>query len=369
MAGYKPRDGFDKVRDSLYARIMRVDNGSVSALLINVDLLLFPPKLKDRLIEKLKGQNQDHHFLFLAATHTHNGVGGWDDSPVGQLILGSYDDQWVEEIAARLAEAVTRLNPQPAKISPWEIDASEWVENRIAFDKGKKDGMLRGFTVERKDNKKALFFTYSAHATSIPKEIRHLSADYPADVIKLAEREFDFGMYMAGMVGSHRFVWFPDQYDEYVPKVSGLLYQRISERKEEAYTDQLSITSAHIPIPFGPSQMRISKDWKVRDWVFRWMINPLEGELTVLALGDILLIGTPCDFSGEIYVEEALGALAASKGKHLLITSFNGNYNGYITYDGHYDSVEKDEVRTMNWVGPHYGSYFARMIRALFERM
>lgn len=367
MAGYKPRPRFESVHDSLYARIIEVSNGYSTAFLINVDLLLFPPLLKERIEIKLKEKGLKP-FLYLAATHTHNGVGGWDDSILGYWVLGGYNEQWVEETASKIVDAIAKLNPTPSVMMSWEADASEWVENRIAFDKGAKDGKLRGVTLEREDGKSALLVAFSAHATSIGKESLELSADYPADLIKHIETDFDFGMYMAGMVGSHRIIWFPEGDFEYCAKIADLLYQRIEQRTTVQTVDSLSMVARHVPIAFGPSQMHIEKNWKVRDWVFRSLVNPLEGELTLLELGDLIMIGTPCDFSGEIYVRSELEAFAKARGKQLVITSFNGNYNGYITYDGHYDSLAKDEVRVMNWVGPYFGDYFSEMITALVAK-
>lgn len=368
MAGYKPRDGFDGVRDTLYARMILFDVGGEKALLLNVDLLLFPPILKERLTSKLKEAGWGDVFLYLAATHTHNGIGGWDDSWAGRFVTGAYEEPWVEEMANRIVETTTQLQPVAGTIEYWEADASEWVENRIAFDKGKKDGKLRGVVMKRTDGKRGLFFTYSAHATSIPKTVRELSADYPGAVIAKAESDFDFGMYMAGMVGSHRFVWFPEEDGAYVPKVAGLIYDRIATRQTLQVGDSATFRVAHIPIQFGPSQLRLSEDLRLRDWAFRGLLHPLKGELTYLQLGDIVWIGTPCDFSGELFVGNSLDSLSEKMGRHVIITSFNGDYNGYITYDPHYDSLSKDEVRTMNWVGPHFGMYFSQMIARLLSR-
>ena len=51
MAGYLIRDNFEAVHDSLYARIIVLNAGGKPCYLISVDLLLFPPTLKQKLIE------------------------------------------------------------------------------------------------------------------------------------------------------------------------------------------------------------------------------------------------------------------------------------------------------------------------------
>jgi hypothetical protein len=112
----------------------------------------------------------------------------------------------------------------------------------------------------------------------------------------------------------------------------------------------------------------VSENLKLRNWLFKTALSDLEGELTYLKVGNTLLIGTPCDFSGEIFVNESLAQYAKAKGLNLIITSFNGNYIGYITHDGHYDSVSRAEVREMNWVGPYYGQYFSEIIKKLIDK-
>lgn len=364
MAGYVRRTRFDSVHDSLFARIILLQAGSQPFALINIDLLLFPPLLKERLNEKLS-QSMPKVFLYLSATHTHNGIGGWDDSLAGKLALGNYDDEWVDRTADQIVQSLLSQKMLPASMVYWESDASDLVVNRIAYDDGNKDGKLRGLIINRADSTRACLFVFSAHSTSITKRSLALSTDYPGRFIKHLESEFDFGMYMAGMVGSHNFRESNLLDFELIEERSALLADKFSMRSESKKMDSITVSTAHIPISFSPSQLRIGENLKTRSWVFNALLNPLKGELTYLKLGNITMIGTPCDFSGEISVSEGLQTLADDRGTKLIITSFNGDYIGYITYDGHYDSIVNDEVRIMNWVGPYYGDYFADMIRKL----
>ena len=147
-----------------------------------------------------------------------------------------------------------------------------------------------------------------------------------------------------------------------------MLANKISFATTRIQNDSLKIQTAHVPINFGPAQLRLTKDLKLRNCVFSSMLDPLQGELTYVEMGNIILIGTPCDFSGEIFVTQKLAELAAAHNKQLIITSFNGDYAGYITEDTHYQQVEREEVMTMNWVGPHYGTYFTEMISVLVKK-
>ena len=370
MAGYRMRDTFETVHDSLYARVIGVNNGRISCYLISMDLLLFPPAIKQKLEKRILEEFSTKPFLYFSATHTHNGIGGWNNSLAGNFVLGDYEESWVNETTEKLISEIKRIEKsmQPARLSYWEVDAPEYAENRLA-NGAPHDGILRGIKFETADSASAQLIAYSAHATSINKLSKALSGDYPNALIsQLKKNENSFGIFMAGMVGSHRLAGLSETEFELVAKAGEVLGQKVIEANFDPAIDSIQITAAHIPIQFGPSQLRLTKNWKLRDWVFSSALNPIQGELTYLQLGNIVMIGTPCDFSGELFVTHRLNELAMSQNKHLIITSFNGDYTGYITEDSHYEQLEKEEVMSMNWVGPYYGNYFSEMIALLLKK-
>ena len=57
---------------------------------------------------------------------------------------------------------------------------------------------------------------------------------------------------------------------------------------------------------------------------------------------------------------------AASKQLHLILTSFNGGYIGYVPKDKWYD-LPKYETRSMSWYGFDNGAYFLEMIKMLID--
>jgi hypothetical protein len=366
MAGYRIRKRFEGIHDSLYARIMVIHTAQQTVVFISVDLLLFPPALKEKISEKLADNNKP--FLYLSATHTHNGIGGWHNTPVGNFALGDFDKQWIDDTSENIADAINEIksNLQQASLSYWQNDAREYAENRLVQG-APYDGMLRGIRLIRSDSSMANIITFSAHATSLSKVNLELSGDYPAALVDNLSHGGEFAMFMAGMVGSHRLAGIPESEFARVAKAGSLLAEKVKTAIPDASYDSVSIIAKHIPIAFGPSQLRLYKNRKLRDWVFRSVIDPLRGELTYLKLNDIVLIGTPCDFSGELFVNH-IQEVANLHNKNVIITSFNGDYTGYITEDSHYDTEKKEEVMTLNWVGPYYGFYFTEMINTLLTK-
>jgi hypothetical protein len=369
MAGYTPKDKYESIHDSIYGGVIAMTNGSSVNVFVSLDLMLFPPSIKNRVNEALKRQGKDY-FVYYSATHTHSSLGGWDASLVGRLALGSYHTEWVDQTANDILDNIEKAKTSslPSATQYWENDASEFVENRLDAANGQVDGKLRGLKFIRADSSRAVVVTYSAHPTNVELLSRLVSGDYPSALNKqLKKKGFDFGLFMAGMVGSHRLKGVEGTDFERIEKAGLVLADRVVAAANQNLADSVSISSAHIPIAFGSSQLRIAKDWKVRDWVFRSLLNPLQGELTYLQIGNVVFIGTPADFSGEIFADEKLESIATSLGRKLIITSFNGNYTGYITADHHYAKGNEEEVMALNWVGPFFGEYYTEMIREILD--
>jgi hypothetical protein len=366
MAGYGPREHFTEVHDSLYARILSIDNGSRISYIVTVDLLIFPPLLKEAIYENLDDDWND--FIYFSATHTHSGVGGWDPSWVGEFTMGEYDASWINTTAKKMADGMRAAKSASlsAGISYFEIPADWYVFNHLSGNAA-KDGNIRGLTFECKDQSKIMLVTYSAHATLLSGNYTTLSADYPGQLVRELEKEVDFAIFLSGMVGSHRIKGMKRKGFDFVSQVGKVLAHHALKAKQIKLDLLPDMLTGRIEVEHGPSQLRLTRNLKLRDWVFRNAVRPLRAEMTVLQLGNVLLIGTSCDFSGEIAVKSQLQELAASRNLHLIITSFNGEYTGYITHDEHYNNSRNETVRILNWVGPHFGEYYSEIIKRIIE--
>ena len=366
MAGYAPRNHFDSVHDSIYIRVLAIDNGGVQCFIISADLLIFPPALKNKIVQ----QKNNNRFLYFTATHAHSSLGAWDNSLIGNLILGSYDEPWLDSLANKIDEAmdIAAAHLQHSSINYFEADASEYVENRLEPARGQVDGMVRGLEIVRADGSKGLMVSYSAHPTNISHLSLALSGDYPSSLVRQAEHHgYDFAMFASSMIGSHRVKGIAESEFVLCDTLGARLYQKVSTAKMTRIKDS-TISTSIIQIDYGPSQLHLLQNYKLRDWAFRILFRKLHGDIRYLKIGNVILLGTPCDFSGEIFVRDALGKIAEDQGEKLFITSFNGDYVGYITYDDHYGHTEQEEVMAMNWVGPYYGSYYSQIVKKIIER-
>jgi neutral ceramidase len=372
MAGYRPRDRYEDVHDSLFVHVIVLDNGTAKVAFISFDLLIAPPLLEKRLQKSRMDQIPDVDFIYLSASHTHNGIGGWDNSLGGQMMTGNFNEDILDHLESKTFECVKNAsrNMSASKLSYFDVSANKYVQNRLDQN-SPEDGVIRGIEIVNSNGEKAILTTFSAHATNILAQSLSISGDYPGQLNHYLEKAgYDFAMFMAGAVGSHRLDSVKGESFNLIKTAGKELASLIVNNKETAPLDgkTIPISFKNITLKLGKSQLRITDNFILRDWAFNAIFSPLEAEIKYLEIGKLLFLGMPGDFSGEILIENGIYDLAETLDKKLIVTSFNGDYIGYITEDHHYDISKRSEIREMNWVGPYYGTYFSEIASELIRK-
>ncbi|MEZ4902578.1 MAG: neutral/alkaline non-lysosomal ceramidase N-terminal domain-containing protein [Spirosomataceae bacterium] len=373
-AGYGVRRGalYQSVHDSIYVRAVVFDNGTIKAAIVAADLLIMPPAVIEQLKTRLKATGIPFEQVYFGATHSHNSMGGWSGGMVGEMFGGKFKPENVTWITSAIVKAVTEAqkNLQTAVIDYGAKADTARVRNR-AFKEGVIDPYLRTIQISRKDGKKALLCSYSAHSTILSSDNIVLSRDYPGVLVDSLEKgEADFALFMAGAVGSMG------------PKIEGEtdliqmvaqadsletdVQQQLLEMPKAVAIPNIRFKMVTLPLPLREPNPRVTLGWRLRPWVFHWAFGDFPNYIKAMRIGNILMVGVPCDFSGELIAD--LSAYAQKKNLKLMITSFNGGYIGYITPDKYYDR-DTYETLTMNWFGPYNGAYFQEIIRDLIDKM
>lgn len=367
LAGYGNRRGkkFDSVHDSIYVRAMVISNGATRVAIVSADLLIIPPTVTERLEQALPTIGFTLDNTYLGTTHTHNSIGNWGKGATG-LLYGAYDDSIVALIADKIVRCIERasVNTAPASLRYGQIPVGKAVKNRL-IDGGPVDSLLRVIDIVRNDSTRLLLMSYTAHATCRFSKDLSLSRDYPGKLVDEVEASgYTFAMFLAGSVGSHG-CNVPEYGQQCVDWMTGRLLPKLTGPKSWLVPVQDSaLLMYRVPLALGSPQVRISKDWRVRPWLFHAAFGESNPYLTALRLGDITLLGTPCDFSGEF--NRALDSVATKNGGHTIVTSFNGAYIGYITPLKYYD-VDHYETRLMNWYGPGAGEYLETCLEKMLD--
>ena len=372
MAGYRLRPAYEEVRDSLFVHCLLLEAGERRIAFLSYDLLIVPPALAEKVEERKEALQVD--FVYFSASHTHSGIGSWEESVGGQALAGAYHDDVLNNLLLATENSIKEAtnNILGSEITYFHSDGNELVQNRLG-GQFQRDGRVSNLEIERVDGSSAIFTSYSAHATNIPSRGLAISNDYPGTlIIKLEKDTYDFALFMAGTVGSHAVNHPLDTMDDrfnFIDIYANALVDVIkSNGKKEYLGDSVSISYGEIPISFSLSQLRVSENLRLRNPVFNFLFAPINVNIKYLQINDVIMLGMPCDFSGEIVIENELYAYAEDRGKQLIITSFNGGYLGYITADHHYETTKRGEIREMNWVGPYHGMYFSKIVKELVDR-
>ena len=366
-AGYGNRRGklFTEVLDSIYVRAMVIDNGTEKVAIVSADLLIIPPTVTLRLENELPKIGYSLSNTYLGATHTHNSIGNWGEGAT-RFIYGKYDESIVNFIADKIIESIQKAsaNRKPSSLKSGVIPVPKPVDNRL-IDGGPEDSLLRVVEIHRNDSSKLLFMSYTAHATCLYSRDLELSRDYPGKLVDTLEHQgYDFAMFMAGAVGSHGCdapVFGRECIDWMAAEI---LETFLSNRKNLHPAHDSTLIMVRLPLLLSDPQVKITPDCKVRSWLFRSAFGEYPVYLTALRMGNVVLLGTPCDFSGEF--NPSIDSIAVLKGLQPIVTSFNGGYIGYITPQKRYD-VRHYETQLMNWYAPGTGEYMENCIEKLVQ--
>ncbi|MDW8330026.1 MAG: hypothetical protein RMK43_00120 [Cyclobacteriaceae bacterium] len=367
-AGYVKRKGarFTSVRDSVFVRVLTLRKETTQVSVVSFDMLIVPPLLFHRLRHELSSTSFPVESVFFGATHTHNSIGQWDDHLVGEIYAGEFDGQLMDFLVEQTKEALLNsvANLRKAKLRYSRVPVKEAVRNRLIQD-GPVDSLLHLLVAERDDGSKVALTSYPAHATCLSSTDLRLSADYPGELVRQLESNgYAFAMFLAGAVGSHAPAPMPDG-DEKIAFMGNTLFNSVRQTVTEPL-DGKRLFMHRIPMLLGQQQIRVSTNWRVRPWVSSRLLGDPNAAFTVLQIGNLVIIGTPCDFSGMLTPQ--LYARAQELGLHLLVTSFNGGYIGYITPDKYY-TRDAYETQIMNWYGPGNGSYLSDCIIRIINQI
>ncbi len=371
-AGYGNRRGklIERIHDSVFVRTIVVQTKTSRVAIVSADLQIVPPTVVEVLKRRLPEIGFTLDNTYLGATHTHNSVGHWAKGAI-TLIYGEYKDSIVNFIADQIITSIKRAseNTLPATLKAGRIPISNVVLNRIN-DNNPVDSLLRVIEVHRSDSSKLILMSHTAHATCLHSRDLQLSRDYPGKLVDTMEQQgYTFAMFMAGAVGSHgckapEFGW---NCIDYI--ANEMATQFMANRNSLYAITDSTLVMERVLLTLPKSEAKISKNWGIRPWLFRSALGEFPVYLNALRLGDVVMLGTPCDFSGEF--DSQLDLIGGQHHLQTMVTSFNGGYIGYVTPIQYYD-VDHYETRLMNWYGPGTGEYMVdcldKMIVSVSDR-
>lgn len=369
LTAYGQRGPYKNVHDSVWVRAIVFTNQYRTIVFVTYDLWIVHPHLAKVIQDSLSQSGLPLDGIYFSATHTHNGYGGWAPGLAGQLIAGEYDEDVVSLICSKTLEAVSAAYNHAAitQLGFSRYNASSLVRNRL-IENGNTDPWLRVFKMRQMpSNATALLCTFSAHSTFISSREKTLATDYAGPLLQALEKidSIDFSAYAAGTVGSHSPVKEGEFTYEKLDQYAGNLANIIKSGEDSVRTQiKLTLKYAELPVGVRTPHIRIADNWRLRPWLFEALMGKQHPYINILRVGNIVLLGLPCELSGEFYPR--FTKVCKERNLRLIITTFNGNYLGYVTPDEYY-ALKKYETRDMNWFGPYNGAYFTELIQGILE--
>ena len=206
--------------------------------------------------------------------------------------------------------------------------------------------------------------SFAAHATVLSGDMMEFSADYPGCWERAVEQATSgTALFLAGGVGS----------SSPVPGTSGFVgAERMGRALAAAVLEQLPPTTLTNRIAFAmlglevslpPLNVRVTDGIRLRPWLASDLL-PVRKSCLIQAfrLDDSIWVSTPCDFSAELALE--VKDLLKARGFSAVVTSFNGDYIGYVIPLKYYH-LNGYEPRVMSFFGPNVPDYFEELIRTL----
>jgi len=369
LAGYGNRKGRPAtgVHDDLQVKAVALRVGDRLGVMVGADALIIPREVADAAALQLAREpGLRREQIYLSATHTHASLGGWGEGIVAEAFAGGFQPgvrTWfADRIVAAIREAVADL--KPASFGHGSFPAPGFARNRLVGQLGKVDPEFSYAVLKQNDGRMAVMGSYSAHATVQSGDLMEFSADYPGCWQKAVEQATGgMAVFLAGGVGS----------TSPVPGEGGFKgAERMGQALARALLDQLPATPLTNSIAFDllglevsmpPVHGRVSDGLRLRPWLATRLL-PVRKDSFVQAfrLDNSVWVSTPCDFSGEM----ALGIkdLLRGQGSAAVVTSFNGDYIGYVIPTRYYH-MNGYEPRVMSFFGPTVPDYLDELVRTI----
>jgi hypothetical protein len=373
LAGYGNRKGSfaEGIHDSLFIKVMAIRVEGQLLVLIGSDMLIVPPNVSEgvsRYMSENLGLKRDQ--LIFSATHTHSSVGAWSEGLVGKEFAGDANsnvEQWlIRQFCKAIEKAVADL--QPGKIGTGSFHAADLISNRLVGEKGQKNSEFTYMAAYQYSGKRALLGSFDAHATTLGGSNMQISGDYPGYWQREMEREgFELALFFAGSVGSHSPRSKGQEFEE-ASYIGEALADSVQKYLVDTnLTDSIGLSFLTLGLDLPELHIRVSDGLRLNPFIGGKLFPPIgDAYLQAARIGDLILISTPSDFSGEMAL--AYKTSVDKEGYRALVTSFNGAYVGYII-PGKYYHLNEYESRLMSWYGPNMGPYTHEMIRRMMDKL
>ncbi len=368
LAGYGQRKGLPAqgVHDDVFVKAVALKVADQRLVMVGADALIIPREVTElampRLAQEFKLRREQVYF---GATHTHGSLGGWGEGFVAEGFAGGFQPEARRWMADCLVEAARQALAElrPASAGHGRVAAPQFIRNRL-LNEGRVDPDFSFLVVQPVGGKVLVIGSYSAHATVLSGRNMEFSGDYPGAWQRAMEAATGGrAMFLAGGVGSHSPVPGAGGFDGTERMGQALATLVAQSLPSVLLTNQVTFGAVGIEVALPELHARLTDGLRLRPWLARKLLPVTDRTfLQGFRLDQTLWFSTPCDFSGELALE--IKEHARSRGLDAVVTSFNGDYIGYVI-PARYYHLDGYEPRLMSFFGPTVPDYFEDLIRRM----
>lgn len=370
MAGYGDRKGHpaEGVHDDLFVKAVALRVGHLTGIIFSSDALIVPREVADAAATQLHQEfGLGREQLYFSATHTHCGLGGWGEEFVGEAFAGKFHPGARTWMATRFVSAAREAlgDLKPAEMSGSSFDEPRFIRNRLVGDLGRVNSEFNFLAIRQQNGRPGIIGSYGAHATVLSGRVMEFSADYPGYWQRaIEEATGGEALFVAGSVGSHAPVAGQGGFEGAEVMGKSLANGVLARLKTLTFTNTVTFSLTGLAVALPEYNVRLTDGLRLRPWVSGRLLKAPSGEtfLQAFRFNDAVWISTPCDFSGELALD--IKNLFRVRGFNANITSFNGDYIGYVVRSRYYH-MGGYEPQVMSFYGPYVPDYLDELIRGL----
>jgi hypothetical protein len=369
LAGYGARHGqpASGTHDELFVKAVAFKVAGQTGVIVSADALIIPREVAEAAAAQLQRELKlARPQVYFAATHTHASLGGWGQGRVAEAFAGKFQPGVRAWFAGQLVAAVRAAlaDLTPASFGHGGFAVPGRVRNRLVGAKGKVDDEFSFAVVKQADGDLATLGVFAAHATVLPDRVMAFSGDYPGYWQRAVERATGgLAVFLAGGVGSHGPVADGAEFVGAQRLGESLAEEVLRHLPETPMTNRIALGVLGLEVALPELHARVTDGLRLRPGLAKHLLPVSDHALLqAFRLGGSIWLSTPCDFSGEL----ALGIKdwARARGRQAVITSFNGDYIGYVI-PARYYHLAGYEPRMMSFFGPNVPDYFDELLRSL----
>jgi hypothetical protein len=371
LAGYGSRKGRGStgIHDRLYTRALALGDGRETVILLANDLLAITDDLRTAVYQKIDREIAlKPSSLMVSASHTHSGPGALAKRFWEGFAAGPFEPAVFEEVVSRMAQAAVEAyqGMKPARLGSGNVPVPDLIRNRMVAE-GSKDPALSFLVIKTVNPESTVYLVnYSAHPTVLKDNNDLISGDFPGALERrLEETPGVIALYTAGAVADMT-ASPPEGRDDFekAEKMGRILADEILEAAPSVvYRDSARVGSVLATVQLPSTQVKLGS---------RRLASSLgnlffdrQTVIQAILVGDVLLLGVPCDLSSEIGLEIKQQAMAHQL--NAIIVGFANDYIGYVIPERYYYTAAYEARMSFN--GPYMDRYLKEVAFELMGKL